>query len=140
MNFLTNVPWNEIVWPCASLALVVGFIIVLRWFGKFENSSEAVGSDLNLTTFGFAADLLVQLMEGHKILPRWTLHLSVLALVAGLLFGNLMLYMCNLRLAKSIEECMTAKKWFVTKCLKLVSVFIGIVSAVMFVVAEGYWG
>lgn len=128
------------MWPCASLSLVIGFIVVLRWFGKFENSSEAVGSDLNLTTFGFAADLMVQMMERRTILPRWSFHLNVLALVVGMLFFNLILYMCNLRLAKSIEELMKTKKAWQARFLKGASIFIGILSATMFVVAEAYWG
>jgi hypothetical protein len=135
-----GLPWTEIAWPCASLLLVVGFIDLIRWFGKFENSAEAVGSDLNLVTFGFAADLLVQLMHGKQILPRWPYHLPVLALVIALFVANLVLYMFNLRLAENIAASLSAhKKWFVIKFLKTVSFFLGFVSALMFISAQALW-
>ncbi|MFZ0302492.1 MAG: hypothetical protein WAL75_07395 [Terracidiphilus sp.] len=135
-----NLPWTEIVWPCASLLLVVFFIDLIRWFGRFENSAEAVGSDLNLTTFGFAADLLVQLMHGRKILPRWPFQTPVLVLAIGLFIVNLILYMFNLRLAARIAASITAKKkWFVIKFLKFFSFFLGVVSALMFISAQALW-
>jgi hypothetical protein len=137
---IDSLPWSEIVAPCASLFLVVFFIDIVRWFGKFENSAEAVGSDLNLATFGFAADLLVHLMQGRPILPRWTFHMSVLVPVIAIFLGNLILYMVNLRLAKRIVECIAAKKnFFVIKGLKFISFSLGLISAGMFVGAQALW-
>lgn len=123
-----------------SLFLVVGLIDLIRWFGKFENSAEAAGSDLNLTTFGFAADLLVQIMQGRQILPRWPFHVGVLAPVFALFIVNLVLYMCNLRLAGAIAASVKAgKKKFVIGSMRFFSFFLGVISAAMFISAQALW-
>lgn len=141
MEFLIhNFPWTKILWPCVSLFLVVVFIILVRWFGKFENKAEAVGSDLNLTTFGFAADLLVQLMRGKAILSGWNYGTPVLVLVIGLFLLNLLFYMFNLRLAEKIAGAIKAKKkTWVIKLLKSLGFSLGLLSASMFIAAQALW-
>ena len=77
--YLASLPWAAIIWPCVSLFLVEGLIVFIRWFGKFETSAEAVGSDLNLITFGFAVQQIAR--EGDQ----WVLH--GVAPSGGIAFG-----------------------------------------------------
>jgi len=137
---LASLPWAAIIWPCVSLFLVEGLIVFIRWFGKFETSAEAVGSDLNLITFGFAVDLLVKMMQGRPVLPKWPFHLPVLVPALALFIVNLVLYLCNLRLAERIAASIKAgKSKFLIGSLRCVSFFLGVISAAMFISAEALW-
>jgi len=134
-----STPWPALAWPCAALMLTIGLIVVFRWFGRFENKSEAVGSDLNLVTFGFAADLLLQVMQSRQVLPRWPYNVSTLVPVVGLLFLNLILYLVNLRLGANIADRMRAHQKVRILLVKGLSVFLGTLSAMMFIVAQALW-
>lgn len=139
---LTAIEWSGLIWPIVIIVLTSGLVVFIRWFGKFENKSEAIGSDLNLVAFGFAIDLLVRLMkeENDKVLPHWPYpRVSTLVPVVALAIINLFLYMLNLRIGKHIED-KKASNPRRAKVLKFVSIFLGIVSAVTYICAGGIWG
>jgi uncharacterized membrane protein YidH (DUF202 family) len=139
---LTAIEWSSLIWPIVIIVLTSGLVVFIRWFGNFENKSEAVGSDLNLVAFGFAIDLLVRLMkeDNEKVLPNWPYpRVSTLVPVVALGILNLVFYMINLRIGKHIED-KKASNPTRAKILKFVSIFLGIISAVTYIVAGGIWG
>jgi hypothetical protein len=128
------------VWPLTFIVLTSVVTLFIRWFGEFENKAEAVGSDLNLVAFGFAIELLVQLMKGETILPKWQYRLPTLVPVIALIVLNILMYMFNLRLSKNIESRDKSGNTGQARMLRGVSIFCGVLSAVSFAGAEGFWG
>jgi len=127
----------DLLWPIVAIALTNGLIVAIRVFGRYENKAEAVGSDLNLLTFGFAIDLLVQVMHGRHVLPRWPFAATTLLVVIMLLVLNLVLYMLNLSIGRLIAAAQRDWRMYL---LKWVALCVGTLSAVMFIVAQAFWG
>jgi hypothetical protein len=136
-SVLRMLPWAKIIWPVVALTLTTGLIQFIRWFGKHPVSVEAVGSDLNLVSFGFAIDLLIKLMKGETILPLWPYATPTLVPALSLMFINLILFMLNLSMGEYIEKGAKTGK---ARKLKFISLFFGLISALLFVCAGGIWG
>lgn len=134
---LTPIPWQNISWAVASLVIAPTLIIFVRWFGNHENKTEGIGSDLNLIGFGFAIELIIEGARSKPILENWPYEPDDLkwVLVIVLLVLNLIFYMINLKTADNLKSAAGIR----TRVLKGLSMFLGLLSAVSYVTAKGFW-
>lgn len=134
---LTAIPWQNISWAVASLVIAPALIIFVRRFGNFENKIEGIGSDLNLIGFGFAIELIIAGARSKSVLENWPYASNDLkwVLVIVLLGLNLFLYMINLKTADNLRTATGIR----ASVLKGLSMFLGLLSAVSYVTAKGFW-
>lgn len=138
LSLLIELDWAHLIWPIVTVTLLVGFVIGIRKFGNFENRAEVVGADMNILTFGFGVDLLVELMRGASILPRWKFETPTLVPVILLIVVNGVLYMTNLKLAVKIKA--PGSKPVEKKTRKVISFLFGVISLMMLIFLKGLWG
>lgn len=138
-SLLINLDWAHLAWPIIAIMGTAGFVIFIRWFGDFENKAESVGADLNMLTFGFGIDLLVELMRDKTVLPGWHYPIPTLIPTLGLIAFNGILFMTNLKLAKKINSQRNFDDWK-GSLMKVLSFGLGVLSVLMFIYSKAFWG
>ena len=118
-----------------AILTAVATVLLIQFFRKFAKiPTDGIGLDLNLLTYGFLWDTVLNATEGKywDKFPEGSKEFKPLLLIA-IVFANLLLTLQNMRLTYEIEglsESIEKKK------KKFRSYYMGIVSLIIFLILK----
>ena len=145
MGILSAINPEEFFYSFLTVFITVILITIVKVFGGISINGTAIGTDLNLVTYGFIWDICTKALRGHDFWPRFSVNLTFLnkPVILLLIFvGNFLIMALNLKLEDIVNQRQNTgvqPAWVTQMLLKPSVIALGVFSLIIFLLLNSAW-
>lgn len=153
MGILSAINPAEFFYSFLTVFITVILITTVKVWGGISINGTAIGTDLNLATYGFIWDICTKALRGQDFWPRFSVSLTFLnkPVILLLIFvGNFLIMALNLKLEDIVNQRQNISvqpeqnirvqpKWVTQMLLKPLVIALGVFSLIIFLLLNSAW-